>query len=204
MINGARGRGGEAEAGRRGVEALCSLPGWWAPNRRVSPDKAAKPRQDSEGSGPRLADEQEGGGRVRRAEAPRAAQAPSPGLPKPPPEWGSAPRVPPREMTDLGHSTFPGQHSSLALSWAPPASGHRTGRRRGAGGAGRGAALGLAGLGFAGPLLGRSCGRSPAAPRKRERARELNRKRGTHRYSPLLRESGSGGARMSGEAGESL
>lgn len=42
-----------------GVEALCSLPGWWAPNRRVSPDKAAKPRQDSESSGPRLADEQE-------------------------------------------------------------------------------------------------------------------------------------------------
>lgn len=48
-------RGGRGVGWGVRVAALCSLPGWWAPKASLSSDKATEPRQDREGSGPRLA-----------------------------------------------------------------------------------------------------------------------------------------------------
>lgn len=113
----------------------------------LSPDKAAEARQNS-GFGPLAGTLESRSGRGEREAAPQAAQAPSPGLPKPPAGRRSAPRVPRGGLKDPGRSTIHGRHSSrgpfleAAGRWALP----RAPRERRRRGRGRGGCAGPAGF----------------------------------------------------------
>ena len=118
-----------------GVEALCSLPGWWALKICLSPDKAAEPRQDSE---VRALGWQPWRARVGGTSEARGGATRHPGaLSEPPLASGrKEERIPspPGQITDLGCSSFPGRRSSRGLSRTPPAGGRCPGRRGGVGG----------------------------------------------------------------------